>query len=143
MKKKTLHFSIFILFLSLVLAACAPKTEALATATHAPTLESTPSHAPAPLLATLASDDAPIPFPTNIRVDDDTEYRIPVMLGFDAIYPVYAPIFVFADEAPLQADELVMGLAINGQAKAYPVTVLRFREMVNDEIAGWPVLVSW
>jgi hypothetical protein len=36
-----------------------------------------------------------------------------------------------------------MGVAWDGQAKAYPVTVLRIREMVNDEMAGVPYLVSW
>ena len=37
----------------------------------------------------------------------------------------------------------IMGVAIEGEAKAYSVTVLRFREMVNDELAGWPILVTW
>ena len=36
-----------------------------------------------------------------------------------------------------------MGLAINGEAKAYPVEVLNFREMVNDVVGGVPVLVTW
>jgi hypothetical protein len=76
-------------------------------------------------------------------VDDDNEYRIPQMLGFDAIPPIYAARFVSAKDSPLLDEELVMGLALDGEAKAYPVTVLRSREMVNDEIAGWPVLVTW
>ena len=36
-----------------------------------------------------------------------------------------------------------MGIVIGGEAKAYPVSVLRFREMVDDELAGWPILVTW
>jgi hypothetical protein len=36
-----------------------------------------------------------------------------------------------------------MGVALNGEAKAYPVTVLRIREMVNDELGGLPILVTW
>lgn len=78
-----------------------------------------------------------------MRIEDDTEYRIPSMMGFDAIAPIYNPSFASADEAPMEESELVMGVAINGQAKAYPVNVLRFREMVNDELAGWPILVTW
>jgi hypothetical protein len=105
-------------------------------ASESPTDTSTP-----PLLVT--SDDSPQPIPTNVRVEDDEDYRIPSMLPFDAIFPVYDPQFFNAGEAGLQDDELVMGLAIDGEAKAYPVTVLRFREMVNDEVAGWPVLVTW
>jgi hypothetical protein len=65
------------------------------------------------------------------------------LLPRDAIAPVYDPEFVGAENSPLQDDELVMGVAIDGEAKAYPVTVLRFREMVNDELAGWPILVTW
>jgi hypothetical protein len=43
----------------------------------------------------------------------------------------------------LHDDELVLGVAWDGEAKAYPITVLRFREMVNDELAGIPTLVTW
>jgi hypothetical protein len=63
--------------------------------------------------------------------------------GFDLIAPVYEPEFIPADEAPLQDDELVMGVASEGEAKAYPISVLRFREMVNDELGGDPILVTW
>jgi len=64
-------------------------------------------------------------------------------MGFDAIAPIYTPSFASADDAPMEESELIMGVAIDGQAKAYPVNVLRFREMVNDELAGWPILVTW
>jgi hypothetical protein len=36
-----------------------------------------------------------------------------------------------------------MGLEINGDAMAYPTGMLRAREMVNDNVGGAPVLVSW
>lgn len=65
------------------------------------------------------------------------------LLPRDAIAPVYDPEFVSAEDSPLLDDELIMGFAIDGEAKAYPVTVLRFREMVNDELAGLPILVTW
>ena len=65
------------------------------------------------------------------------------LLPRDGIRPVYEPEFVGAADSPLQDDELVMGVAINGEAKAYSVTVLRFREMVNDELGGNPILVTW
>ena len=65
------------------------------------------------------------------------------LLPRDAIAPVYDPEFVSAEDSPLQDDELIIGFAIDGEAKAYPVTVLRFREMVNDELAGLPILVTW
>ena len=61
----------------------------------------------------------------------------------DAISPIYSPEFVLSDESVLEPGEMVMGLAINGDARAYPVGMLRIREMVNDEVGGTPVLVTW
>jgi hypothetical protein len=65
------------------------------------------------------------------------------MLPIDGIRPVYNPEFEPATQVDLQEDELILGVAIDGQAKAYPITVLRSREMVNDELAGIPLLVTW
>ena len=64
-------------------------------------------------------------------------------LSRDAIPPIYTPQFVAAAEAPLQPDELVIGLVIDGEARAFPVTTLNRREMVNDVVGGTPVLVTW
>lgn len=61
----------------------------------------------------------------------------------DAINPVYSPKFVSPAEATLKSRELVMGLEINGDARAYPVGMMRIREIVNDEVGGIPVLVTW
>jgi hypothetical protein len=79
------------------------------------------------------------------------ELDLEIDLGFyerdriprDAIEPIYTPKFVSPEEASLRSDEIVMGLVINGDARAYPTGLLRVREMVNDEIGGTPVLVSW
>jgi hypothetical protein len=65
------------------------------------------------------------------------------LLPWDAIRPVYDPEFATAEEAPLDDDELIIGISLEGEAKAYPITVLRSREMVNDEMAGIPTLVTW
>ncbi|MBI5828579.1 MAG: DUF3179 domain-containing protein, partial [Chloroflexi bacterium] len=80
------------------------------------------------------------PVATNVRVTDTNEYAFPQLIPFDGIPPVYDPQFASAADAPLLDDELVMGIALDGEAKAYPVTVLRFREMVDDELAGIPIL---
>lgn len=74
---------------------------------------------------------------------DEPEYRWSQLLSRDAIRPIYEPEFVPADEAGYADDELVMGVAIEGQAKAYPIGLLNRREMVNDELAGIPILVTW
>jgi hypothetical protein len=79
----------------------------------------------------------------NVRVPDTNEYDFPQLLAFDGIPPVYDPKFVAANEAPLLDDELVIGISLGDEAKAYPVTVLRYREMVDDDLAGIPILVTW
>ena len=70
-------------------------------------------------------------------------YNFPQLIPPDGIRPVYAPTFAPASQVELQDEELILGVAIQGQAKAYPITVLRHREMVNDELAGIPMLVTW
>lgn len=87
--------------------------------------------------------EIPTPAPTNPWIEDDEEYFVPQLLPFDAIRPIYSPRFTTADEALMLPEELVMGVAFGDGAKAYPVTVLRFREMVNDELDGIPILVTW
>lgn len=67
----------------------------------------------------------------------------PQLIPRDGIRPIYEPQFRPAGEAPLVDEELVIGVAHDGEAKAYPISVLRFREMVNDRLAGIPTLVTW
>ena len=88
---------------------------------------------------------APIPVyeAPNVRVDDAQTYNISASIPPDGIRPIYEPRFVSAADAPLADDELIIGVAWGGEAKAYSITVLRFREMVNDELAGLPMLVTW
>lgn len=120
--------------------------------TSAPAEQSAPPAATSPARPTDSppptAPAAPPPAPsrpaTNRRVEPDRTYRIPPpLIPPDGIAPVYDPRFAPAADAPLQDDELVIGIAIQGEAKAYPITVLRFREMVNDELAGIPILVTW
>ena len=61
----------------------------------------------------------------------------------DAIAPVYDPRFLSASEADLPAGELVIGLTVNGDSRAYPAGILYHREMVNDTVGGVPTLITW
>ena len=65
------------------------------------------------------------------------------ILQRDFIVPVYQPAFVPAAEVGWPDDADVIGVAMDGRAKAYPVSFLTFREIVNDELAGTPILVTW
>ncbi len=40
-------------------------------------------------------------------------------------------------------DEIVLGLVVEGEARAYPISILVWHELVNDTLGGRPVLVSY
>ena len=65
------------------------------------------------------------------------------MIPRDEIAPIYEPKFVSADKSSIPGTELVIGVALNGESRAYPVGPLNIREMVNDVVGGVPILVSW
>lgn len=37
----------------------------------------------------------------------------------------------------------VIGLMINGDARAYPINIMGYHELGNDTVGGIPVAVSW
>jgi len=43
----------------------------------------------------------------------------------------------------IYARDAVIGVAHNGEAKAYPITVMGLHELGNDTIGGVPIAVSW
>ncbi|GAB4187549.1 MAG: DUF3179 domain-containing protein [Wenzhouxiangellaceae bacterium] len=62
----------------------------------------------------------------------------------DCIPAIDEPRFISAEEADyLQADELVLGMAIEGDARAYPVRIMNFHEIVNDQFGDLPVAVTF
>lgn len=63
----------------------------------------------------------------------------------DSIRPIDDPRFVTAEEAEpeMLPTEFVIGLDVGGETKAYPVNVLSRHEIVNDEIGGTPVAVTF
>lgn len=61
----------------------------------------------------------------------------------DAIEPIYDPTFIAASEVEWRDSDLVIGVEIDGDARAYPVGLLTFREIVIDDHGGIPTMVSW
>jgi hypothetical protein len=62
----------------------------------------------------------------------------------DGIPALTNPKYVPADEAGfMKDDERVLGVALNGVARAYPTRILSHHELVNDRFGDLPVLVSW
>lgn len=65
------------------------------------------------------------------------------LLDRDDIAPVYLPNFVRSDEVNWPDDELVIGVNLQGEARAYPVGFLNRREIVVDMHRGIPTFVTW
>ena len=64
--------------------------------------------------------------------------------GRDGIPAIDAPIFTEAKYArKLAESEVVLGISINGVAKAYPVRILSQHEIVNDNFGNTAVVVSY
>ncbi len=65
--------------------------------------------------------------------------------GVDCIPALTDPSFVdpsSAEASYLLDTDIVMGLVINGEAKAYPHNIGWWHEIVNDEVGGHPVMVT-
>ena len=78
------------------------------------------------------------------RATVDTELIISGGPPPDGIPPIDDPKFVHPSEVRrLVAQEPVIAVELNGEAKAYPIRILMWHEIVNDEIGGEPVSVTY
>ena len=73
------------------------------------------------------------------------DLKIITILGKDGIPAILDPQFVSGAEAAEQMldSERVLGVSINGDHRAYPLNQLSRHEIVNDEVGGVPVAVTW
>ncbi len=70
--------------------------------------------------------------------------EIQTILAEDAIPAITHPRYLAAGGASdIRDDEDVIGLAIGGDARAFPVATLSAHEIVNDVIGGQAVAVTW
>ena len=145
--------------LLLVVACGRSEPTQLATPTFTPgaTSESKPAptqSAPAPTaspestLDTLTAIPSPTPGPTATKSDQEDQFshlEIVTVLAQDEIQAILNPRFMTSEEARSEYGqaELVLGLSINGDHRAYSITHLSGREIVNDVVGGVPVAVTW
>ena len=62
----------------------------------------------------------------------------------DGIPPIDRPVFQTASTVDwIQCNEPVLSLAVNGEARAYPVQIMTWHELVNDTFGDTPVTVSY
>ena len=139
-----------------LLAACGGgDATADATAVAAPETTASPApSAPAPQTATatprppsavLARADgltgAPVPAPVAASSAFDAG-RADARAG--SFPPLDDPQVAPAGEAPWMADDdLVLGAVRNGEARAYPLFMMTFHHVANDQLGGEPYLVTF
>jgi hypothetical protein len=61
----------------------------------------------------------------------------------DAKEAIVEPALVSAGEALLAAGTKVIGVFVNGEARAYPLFILNNHQIVNDVVGGTPISASW
>ena len=81
----------------------------------------------------------------STRDATSSDLEIVTVLSYGAIPAIFDPRFVTGEEAWKQyADnELVLGISIDGDHRAYSIPYLSRREIVNDVVGGVPVTVTW
>jgi len=88
--------------------------------------------------------------PTEYRMRHDAHYveelatRPNSAVPEDAIPALVHPTYATAAQtSDIRPGELVIGVAINGDARAYPLATLSAHEIVDDDIGGQHLAVTW
>lgn len=61
----------------------------------------------------------------------------------DGIASIDKPKFIAASKATLNDKDRILGVFINGIAKAYPISILNYHEIVNDYFGENPVVITY
>ncbi len=95
---------------------------------------------------TVPGDESTMLDPT---AEDSSEIaatlKILTVLPRDAIPAILNPTFLSIADADdqMEDEERVIGVVINGEARAYSVPFLSGVEIVNDVVGGKPIAVTW
>ncbi|WP_058366440.1 DUF3179 domain-containing protein [Haloparvum sedimenti] len=73
----------------------------------------------------------------------DADFDLRQVVPHDAIPSVDDPQGVPVAAYEGEPDDDVVAVAVKGRARAYPVRYLHYHEIVNDELGGVPVAVTW
>jgi hypothetical protein len=101
------------------------------------------------LLRSDADTEEPDPTATQERAAagnrDVDSLRIISVVPKDAIVAILDPGLVSGKEADgqMRDTEMVIGVSLNGDSRAYSIAQLGVHEIVNDVVGGVPVAVTW
>lgn len=123
----------------------APATQPPATAAASTATEPPPAATEPP--ATEASTPRPTEAaaPAEPQEGGDSEFEIVTLLPPDAIPAINDPRFITLEEADkqLRLTDLVIGVSIEGEHRAYGAAFLSGHEIVNDTLGGRAIAVTW
>ena len=84
---------------------------------------------------------------TGFDLDNATVPRDEILAGGppkDGIPALLQPRFVAPSQAKfLEPDDRVIGVEIGGQARAYPIKILNWHEVINDTLNREPLVVTF
>ncbi len=90
-------------------------------------------------LALWALVNGPAAWAADLRPEE-----IVTVLPKDAIPAILSPSFEEGNKVSwLRGKDLVVGVEIGGDSRAYPVPTLSRHEIVNDIVGGRPIAVTW
>lgn len=147
------NWFIWILATGWILAACT-SSQSADTASPSPQPDSA-SESPAPtstlISPTLLPEEQPPARAESEFTTDFSKHSVPyseILSGGppkDGIPPIDAPQFIPVKEADewLNDREPVVFVQVNDEAKAYPIQILIWHEIVNDTVGGEPLIVSF
>ncbi len=109
------------------------------TDTIAPIVEITPD--PNTAADPTATPPTPTPTPLPPAAPGTQTANANGVTGFT---PLDQPRFVPAAQAQsMTSESIVLGLNWRGEQRAYPLNMMWFHHIANDNINGWPVLVTY
>ena len=131
-----------------------PPVEPTVGAPPTPPVEPTarPTPTPAPEKPQVTADGPQFPrYMTFGWKTDFSKFSVPIDeirsggVGRDGIPPIDDPEFAKVSDPPCYMVDVepVISLEINGHARAYPLSILIGHEIVNDEVGGVPVTVTY
>lgn len=94
-------------------------------------------------LCWLAAAGLPVAAATEPAAADTPPPGVEQLVPRGRIAAVFAPEFVPAAEAELPDDAWVLGVAIEGRAKAYSLNLLNRHEVVNDRSGDTAYAAVW
>jgi hypothetical protein len=83
------------------------------------------------------------PGPASAQDSEEPPEGVEQIVPRGAIPAVFEPHFVPAHEAEIQPDAWVLGVVVDGEARAYSLNLLNRHEIVNDKIGEKAFAAVW